>query len=60
MDVLKYHQHRHLQGRFGLFVSALEIPFPSNGDLGSKRPVRVRCREGSSFAYGVESSGRTS
>jgi hypothetical protein len=34
----------NLQGRFGLFVSALKIPFPRNGDFGSKRPVRMRCR----------------
>ncbi len=27
----------NLQGRFGLFVSALKIPFPRNGDFGSKR-----------------------
>ena len=32
------------RGRFGLFVSALKIPFPRNGDFGSKRPVRMRCR----------------
>ena len=27
----------NLQGRFGLFVSALKIPFPGNRDFGSKR-----------------------
>jgi hypothetical protein len=27
----------NLQSRFGLFVSALKIPFPGNGDFGSKR-----------------------
>jgi hypothetical protein len=30
--------------RFGRFVSALKIPFPRNGDFGSKRPVRMRCQ----------------
>ena len=30
-----------LQGYFGLFVSALKISFPRNGDFGSKRPVRM-------------------
>jgi hypothetical protein len=28
----------NLPGRFGRFVSAFEIPFPGNGDFGSKRP----------------------
>ena len=28
----------NLRSRFGLFVSALKIPFPGNGDFGSKRP----------------------
>jgi hypothetical protein len=32
----------NLRSRFGLFVSALKIPFPGNGDFGSKRPVRMR------------------
>jgi len=29
---------RTVEAVFGLFVSALEIPFPGNGDFGSKRP----------------------
>ena len=28
----------NLRSRFGLFVSGLNIPFPGNGDCGSKRP----------------------
>ena len=31
----------NLRSRFGRFVSALKIPFPRNGDFGSKRPVRA-------------------
>jgi hypothetical protein len=27
----------NLHSRFGCFVSALKIPFPGNGDFGSKR-----------------------
>ena len=43
--ILSLHRRRlNLQGRFGLFVSALKIPFPRNKDFGSKRPVRMRCR----------------
>ena len=46
----------NLYSRFGRFVSALKIPFPGNGDLGSKR--RGSKRRGSNAGLSTQLTAR--